>query len=223
MKLFFLILGLLISFGSWSQADTTCIKTRWIVLKNTNQNEVLFKPETSIIKTIRDQTHEFKLLPYHPENSKFEYRPYRPSPLGVHRSNYIDYVYLDSSEHVVVIYAQSDVPFVDDYGDPLTTTDDDGDTIFLYEEPIRYIVDLDEICEIRIQEDKNSTEFEATKIGFYALVNFKVTEIFWVNLTQLSRNLTDPTTYPWYSFIKNNQYSGFQYMQTSCYDDLIRY
>lgn len=48
-------------------------------------------------------------------------------------------------------------------------------------------------------------------------------EKFWVNLNELFEVLDDKSKYPWYEAIVNKKYHGFQYMQTSCDDDGIKY
>lgn len=48
-------------------------------------------------------------------------------------------------------------------------------------------------------------------------------EKFWIDLDELFEALDDKTKYPWYEAIINKRYQGFQYMQTSCYDDEIKY
>jgi hypothetical protein len=58
---FLLIFCFSLSFGIFSQSDTTCIKTRWISVKNTENNAILFDSASSILVEIRQQVKSKKL------------------------------------------------------------------------------------------------------------------------------------------------------------------
>lgn len=214
----------LLSSG-FSQVDTTCIQTRWISVKNSAENQVLFAPSASIMRTIRKPAHEHKVRPFHSNCSFQRYQPSTPSPLIKIDSNFITYEdYLDTSNHIITIYAQSDVCFVDEYGEPLTRTEADGSITILYEEPEVFRINLDELVEIRIREDRNEEgEFAPTKIGFYIKDEYDILEeLFWIDLARLMKDIQSTKEYPWYSFLENREYVCFQYKQVSCYDNTIR-
>ncbi|PIE87097.1 MAG: hypothetical protein CSA03_02470 [Bacteroidetes bacterium] len=140
-------------------------------------------------------------------------------------SNFITYEdYLDTSNHIITIYVQSDVCLVDEYGEPLTRIEADGSITILYEEPEVFRINLDELVEIRIREDRNQEgTFEATEIGFYTQEKFHIMqELFWVHLNGVMSEVESPNKYRWYTFLQNREYVGFQYKQLSCYDNTIR-
>ncbi|NVK63175.1 MAG: hypothetical protein HWE22_01260 [Flavobacteriales bacterium] len=140
-------------------------------------------------------------------------------------SNFITYEdYLDTSNHIITIYVQSDVCLVDEYGEPLSRIEADGSITILYEEPEVYRINLDQLVELRIQEDRDDNgEFVPTKIGFYIKDKYdNVEELFWIDLARLMNDITSTKEYPWYAFLQNREYVGFQYKQVSCYDNTIR-
>lgn len=225
MNYVLLIFSMFLLTSGYCQLDTACIQTRWISVKNSPENAILFQPSTSILKAIRKHTHEHKLTPYHSDCSFKRYQSMTPSPLMKIDSNFIMYDNLfDSSHHFITIYAQSDIYLVDEYGEPLTQTEEDGTTTILYEEPEIYRINLDELVEIRIQENRNENgEFVPTEIGFYTKEDYHlVEELFWFNLSWFMKEVESPSKHPWYAFLQNREYVGFQYKQVSCYDDIIR-
>ena len=228
---FFLAFGLTLSFQSFSQSDTACVKTRWISVKNTVNNAILFDTTTSILRTIRDVAHENQIELYHEENTSFSYGQWYPIPLVKNNaSDYISYID-DRYTNVFTIRIQSDIPYVDEWGDPLIREDEYGVQYFVYPDPEIHIINLLDIEEIRIREERNYNEldrvfegeFRATGISFYVKNSYETRELFWISLDELNEDLENPIEYPWHSFIENREYVGFQYMQVSCYDDLIRY
>ena len=229
--IFTLFFCFLLSFGAFSQSDTTCLKTRWISVKNSQQNAVLFDTTSSILKTIRDLVHENKLTIYHQDNARFNYGKWYPIPLVKTDSTYIDYGAYEADLYngIFTIRVPSDEILVDEYGDQLIKTDDYGMEYFVYPEPNVYVFRLEDISEVRIREErtyieKTSTfedEFHPTGISFYIKNQYETRELFWVDLDEL--NGQTEGDHPWKSFLQNKEYAGFQYMQVSCYDNLIRY
>lgn len=230
-SIFLLIFCFSLSFGAFSQSDTACVKTRWISVKNHEQNAVLFDTTTSILKTIRDLVHENKLTIYHQENTRFNSGKWYPIPLVDIDSTYIDYGSYESDiyNEIFTIRVQSDIALVDEYGDQLIKTDDYGMEYFVYPKPDLYVFRIEDITEIRIREERKYTkinsafedDFHPTGISFFIKNNYETRELFWVDLNELNSKIEN--THPWQSFLQNKEYSGFQYMQVSCYDDLIRY
>lgn len=225
MNYWFLVFFISLLNSGFSQVDTACIQTRWISVKNSAENRVLFAPSTSILRTIRKKSHEHKILPFHSQCSFQRYQSSTPSPLMKIDSNFITYEdYLDTSNHIITIYVQSDVCLVDEYGEPLSRIEADGSITILYEEPEVYRINLDQLVELRIQEDRDDNgEFVPTKIGFYIKDKYdNVEELFWIDLARLMNDITSTKEYPWYAFLQNREYVGFQYKQVSCYDNTIR-
>ena len=133
---------------------------------------------------------------------------------------------LNSYFQVVTHYPDSII--TNDYGDPILIYTSEGKEQF--KKPASTISNLlaKNCDEIRIQENRLFNEhtkqfdgFIPVAIGFYlGGGSFKRgREKFWVNLYDLFDTLDDKEKYPWYYALINHDYNGFQYMQTSCYDE----
>lgn len=220
------------SFETQAQSDTACVSKRWIAVKNTEANAVLFDTSTTILKAIRDLVESNKIMLYNTECRGYgdkEWYPIQSVENDTRRSDYQDYLAPDPG--VFSIRVQSDMPYVDDYGDLLIQVDEYGNQMYVYDPPETYTFKLTEISEIRIREEHSFNEetgvfegdFRATGISFHIKNTSEIRELFWVSIDELNNKIAHPTSYPWHSFLENKKYSGFQYMQVSCYDDLIRY
>jgi hypothetical protein len=229
-----LILCLFLSNGNFAQSDTACVKTRWIAVKNSPQNAILFDTTTNILRTIREYVQSNKIGLYHESNTSFTRGQWYPIPLiqydSSHYANYVDYE-RSNDINLFTITIQSDLPLVDEFGENIIHTSVDGLQSFVYEAPEVHLINLYDIVEFRIREERIYNEsthqfegdFHPTGISFYLQDQQYRREIFWISLDELKNKLSDAATYPWYSFLQNRAYTGFQYMQVSCYDDLIRY
>ena len=230
---FLLIISFIFSFPSFSQSDTTCVKTRWISVKNTEHNAVLFDSVLGILVEIRNQV-DSKKLPIN-NDSKYTIPRGRWYPIPEEEHQILketgDTIYSTYIHDYFEIYQQSDYPMVDEYGDPIIVSLEDGTKCFKYPTGTTHTIRVDEIYEFRIREErafneetkKYDGEFRATGMSFCMHSGQLAQERFWINLDLFFDNITSPETFSWYSFLQNRQYIGFQYMQVSCYDDLIRY
>lgn len=226
-------------FLGFSQlTDTTCIQSRWIALKPNDVNENIFLSN-------RDSTEDIDLvfvIKRLVEKGELTIYTQDAGPHGGKGWYYIDYkqsledLLKDSLDHwgydfYFEIMQQSDYPLVDEYGDPMVITHPDGTQSFVYPPPTSYVFPSKICDEIRIKESRTfnsktkSYEFQPVGLSFYFKGNYSYRghEKFWVDLNELFNALDNKEKYPWYDVIINKQYYGFQYMQTSCYDEEIKY
>ncbi len=215
--------------------DTTCIKSRWIALKPTKINEDIFllgsnnNDSLDLVFTIKNLVDQKKLNIYNQNEG----------PYGIKGWYFIDYVYENklkesleksSKNDYFEISVPSTLPIANMYGEDSVITLADGTVQNVYPEPKVYVFPSKECDEIRIKEDRifnKSTkkyEFKPVGLSFYFKGDkySRGNEKFWVDLNELFSQLDDKNKYPWYNSIKNQKYSGFQYMQVSCYDDEIK-
>jgi len=212
--------------------DTTCIQSRWIALKPTTANKLLFSSEsTNIFQVIKQLTQQEKLPIYKQDNKSRGTIPWRE----VYYLHEIRFRLLDTTEEEKDPYFeylfQSDTPFLDEYGDPVITVNPDGTETFTYPHARREAYSIEDFNEIRLKEVRiyntktNQYIFQPIAISFYAGTDkvYGGRELFWVDLNQLFQVLDNKENYPWYTAIINKQYQGFQYMQTSCFDEEVKY
>lgn len=230
-----LIFCLFRSNENFAQSDTACVSKRWIALKNTETNAILFDTSTTILKAIRDLVESNKIALYETECRGYGDKEWYPITLGekdTHlskQSAYHDHLLPDPNDFSIRF--QSDMPYVDDYGELIINIDEYGNQMYVYDPPEIYTFKLTEISEIRIREELSFNEetsdfegdFRATGISFCIKNSYETRELFWVNIEELTKKVANPTSFPWHSFLENRKYIGFQYMQVSCYDDNIRY
>lgn len=125
---------------------------------------------------------------------------------------------------------QLDTPLINIYGEDSIVLDDSGNYFLLYPAPIYYVFPARECDEIRIKEERfynemtKKYEFKPVGLSFYFKGNnfYRGHEKFWVDLNELFAVLENKKQYPWYNAIISKKYQGFQYMQTSCYDEEIK-
>lgn len=226
-------LFLLTSFCTHAQlSDTTCIGARWIALKPSETNKDLFMIGDSasmrldLLIVIKNLVDEGKMNIYKanegPAWTKNWYRiPYDQEMEDLMKDPMREYVI----NHYFEMRYQSDIPLVDDYGDPIliydSTTKMDH---YVYPAPeIRLLTTL-HCSEIRIRENRyfdtktGSFQYKPVAMSFYFKDdNFREgQEKFWINLNELFNVLEDKEQYPWYDAILKQRYKGFQYMQSPC-------
>lgn len=232
-----LIFGFFLSVESFAQSDTACVSKRWIALKNSETNAILFDTSTTILKAIRDLVESNKIALYNTECRGYGDKEWYPITLGEKdtqrkdqrdRIDYQDYLVPDPNDFSIRV--QSDMPYVDDYGDLIINVDEYGNQMYVYDPPEIYTFKLTEISEIRIREERTLNDatgvfegdFRATGISFCIKNAYETRELFWVSIEDLNKKTANPSSYPWHSFLENSKYIGFQYMQVSCYDALVR-
>lgn len=230
---FLLIVSFILSFQSFSQSDTVCVNMRWISVKNTEYNAALFDSVLSILVEIKNQVDSKKLSINSDSKYTFQSGKWYPIPDEEHHilKETGDTIYSTYIHDYFEIYEESDYPIVDEYGDPIIITLEDGTNCFKYPPGTTHTIRVDEIYEFRIREERAFNEetklyegeFRATGMSFCMGSGQGAQERFWINLDHFFNNLNSPETFLWYSFLQNRQYIGFQYMQVSCYDKRIRY
>lgn len=220
-----LFLLLALSSFSQSQSDTTCFSRRWISLQKEG-NETLFDKE--FILKIHELVGSNELEIYSESRDNETFGQWYPIPeIEVFLApNEIDTLYLNKRTDYLEFLVQSDIPLTDEYGDPMIKTLADGTQMYIYPPATVYPITLDDISEMRILEvrDESSVDTESMKpygISICRTDRYHNRELFWIKLDELSNALKD--TPSWIQFITDKKYKGFQYMQTSCYNDMIRY
>ena len=212
--------------------DTTCIQARWIACKPIEANSAMFPfakdsiEKHDMVRIIKELVESNKMNIYS-RNEGFN---------GTRGWNYIDYnseidkrkkdSLIWDKDPYFEIWVQSDMPLVDEYGDPVIRNTDDGFQQYVYPPAEVYVFATIECSEIHIKEERfvndvtNEIEFRPVALSFY----FKGShysrggERFWIDLDTFFEALENKESHPWYSLISEKKYQGFQYMQTSCYD-----
>ncbi len=230
MKQFLLVAALFYAGVSVGQNDP-CIKSRWIAVKNNEENKVLFDKTYSILKTIKLNVEAGKMEVYYEGKNARNRGEWYPIPYEEHIVNEEtgDTIYTEYRADYFEIRIQSDIPLTDEYGDPMIFTHSDGTQSYLYPPAEVHVIDLDRITEIRIKEERVQNAegdyfFQPTGVSFYMDYGYLGgRELFWISVNELFTSTAEIEAYPWYPFIQNRNYSGFQYMQVACEDAIIRY
>lgn len=229
MKTLVLFFGLSVVLHSSAQlTDTTCLKSRWLAVKNNKQNHPLFQVNLDRIdESLLGQVKYFaekNLLNIYSARYDFNERQswYAIPESERHIDLYQNDTLVTRKLDYFKISIQMDVPLNDEYGEPMIVELPDGTQSYLYPAPEVYEFTMNDIVEIRIKEmradPKSSSEkFEISGFSFCHNFNGIITELFWVDAIEFKRLLTSDH-YAWYNFLFKNQYTGFQFMQTSCYE-----
>ena len=230
MKRILFFLAVLFSGCALAQNDD-CIKSRWIAVKHIEANKILFDTNYSILKTIKSNVESNKMEIYYEGKNAFNRGEWYPIPFVEHEINKqtLDTIYSEYKSDHFEIRIQSDVPFTDEYGDPLILTLPDGTQEYVYPPAEVHIIDLDRITEIRIKEERvqngeGQFYFQPTGMSFYMEYSHgRGRELFWISVDELFKSTAEIEAFPWHGFIRDQKYSGFQYMQVECESPYIRY
>ncbi len=213
--------------------DTTCLQSRWISLKPNKINERIFLKDPSYNDTL-DLIFVIKKLVL--ENKLKIYAEYTDTT-GQSIGYFVSYIIqqLDDTAtnkplnaYFQVVTYNSDSIITNEYGDPIIDYTPDGKEQFKHPAPTISDLLAKNCDEIRIQENRLFNEHTEQFEGFIPVAigfnkdggSFKRgREKFWVNLHDLFESLDDKEKYPWYNALIHLDYQGFQYMQTSCYDE----
>lgn len=229
-----LIISLLFPLMSLTQlTDTTCVKYRWIALEPIEINKDIFLLDSTISDEL-DLVHTIKRLV---EKNRINIYKQNEGPLGLEGWYYIDYQeelenkLKDSlsywkSDPFFEILVGHDKPMVNMYGEDSITKNGE----FIYPAPKVYVFPTRECDEVRIKEERkyndSTNKFEFVPVGLSFYFNghkySRGHEKFWVDLQELFKAIEVKSKYPWYDALTNKNYRGFQYMQVSCYDDVIK-
>ncbi|MDX1651601.1 MAG: hypothetical protein R3277_03855 [Brumimicrobium sp.] len=233
MKSLIIFIFFLPLFGLSQLTDTTCIKYRWISLKPNQVNADIFLLDSNINKKF-DLVHVIKDLV---ENDKLNIYDQNSGPFGLNGWYKIDYdeelekMLNDSLEGWGFDYyfqkgLNSDRPLINVYGEDSISKDGD----YVYPATKFYTFPSSECDEIRVKEKRVYSDslqgyhFIPVGLSFYFGPGkyWRGHEKFWVDIDELFDALENPSKYPWYKALKEKDYRGFQYMQTSCYDQVIK-
>lgn len=220
--LFFLFVSLN-SFGQLS--DTTCIKTRWIAVQKSPELLPLF--DSTIITIIRENVLTKKMNIYRnsheTKNNGVWYKiPDEEYFLSNDKLDTFSTTYLHDYFEIEVM---ADGPLTDEFGDPVVVINPDGTISYKYPPPKIYQIRISDINEIRIREERiydsiaKEYTFKATGLSFFMK---KRGENFWISLDELYLVMPKDKIYEWKTILTQRLYSGFQYMQISCYNNLLR-
>jgi len=201
--------------------DTTCIKTRWISLKNTSQNNLLFNnlyTDKTIFEELKKLVENGTVSIYNEVEgyqNREKWTSIKTDTSSKHLENSFQYLFkIPSSIPLLDMFGEDSIKIVN------------GISHYVYPKSEIITFNLSEIKEIRIRENKvpnTKNEFTPVGIGFVSTSIGIQKEIFWVYFNNLSENVKLKENINWCSSIKNKQYSGFQYFQISCSDDKLRY
>lgn len=231
MKTVFLLIFLFILKSVFSQiTDTTCIKSRWLALKNDKNNQALFdtskiEGSLNIYETIRELalTNKLKIYDFAPHNDyNNEWDKVELNYFGVN-CNSVDNQYESSKTDFFEIKILSISPLINIYGEDSVSFGKDGNVYYKYPPPNYYRFNLGDVKVLRIKEEKiisdsGLNEFKPVSLSFYIERNGKTRDLFWIDLEELFSLMKNKTKPKWYKTLVDRNYSGFQYMQTACDD-----
>lgn len=229
MKIFFYLIILLPFIGFSQTKNDDCIKTRWIAVQNDSANQHLFDSKNKridsvdVFQELKKLVEDLKLRIYSKSvgfNSDSEEMAVNYSRIVECWNKNLDSMYKYDPFFEFII--QSDIPLVDDYGDPMIYTDSTGTQMYMYPNPERKRIILGDLYELRIREDKVNDQFVPTTVSFCVKRNRKVKSIFWVNLQDALNVAENEKLKNWIQSILDKKYNGFQYMQSSCDDKFNR-
>jgi hypothetical protein len=242
MKKALLLFMLIPFFGMAQLSDTTCIQSRWIALKPTQVNALIFGSDTTLsedldlIHVIRVLVEKEELQIYNQKNRVKSNHEWYEIEFQNDIHDYINYMSDGDAPSkwapFFTLYGvQSDMPLTDEYGEPLTRLTAEGFEEYIYPPRDVYYYPTKEVDEIRIKENRvfnektKKFEFQPVGLSFYFRGSdyYRGHEAFWVDLVELQKALKNNTNFPWYKSIYEKNYQGFQYMQVSCYDSEIKY
>ncbi len=133
----------------------------------------------------------------------------------------------------------SDIPIIDEYGDPIVITDEKGELHYVYEEDDTVFFSFPFLQEIRIVEQKvqglnyftkqpeDQISYEIERIIFASgFSRSTVSPMFSINFKLLILALQDEgytlEDLDWYQFLKKRQFKGFRYYQETPLDGISR-
>lgn len=207
-----------------------CIKAKWMAVRNDQTNTRLFSPinnlddSSSVLQEIRKLVNTKKVSLYNGNNGWCK----------VNSNQYINHEIVDNDfwsngydsifkyNTYFDISNQSDIPLVDDKGEMIIYQEEDGFQSYVY--PPRTIrpMNLQDIYELQIREDKINDVFVPTRIAFCIVENGSIIELFWVYVESIKNASKNPALTQWINEIQNKNYSGFQFKQTKCTDEYNR-
>lgn len=200
-------------------SDTTCIKIRYISLKQTQDNASLFSSkdkidETSMIKTFEKLVKKNSINLYCIENDFFNLRTGNQLKSFEEKS--------DNSKNDFIIEIEAVTPLANMYGEDSVVTIE-GEISYVYPPNVKFNFNSSHISEIRIKEERilnkttNKYSFQPTALAFCIPTFGTNYEIFWIDLNKTFKIVENIESYEWYQTISKQKYKGFQYMQEPCY------
>ena len=215
--------------GYASSQTEPCLKAKWIAVKNDSLNNHLFDSNNTRIDSIQifqeiKNLVELKKISLYNGDAGF-----KASSSGQHIDHELIVEYWNHEQDSAFQYdpyfefsIQSDVPLVDEYGENVIHTDEDGAQYFVYAPPTIVQIDLGDIYELHILEELTLNEFEPTKVAFCIKKRGSIKEVFWINLKSTFKATGNETLKHWIKNIQDKNYSGFQFKQTQCNDEFNR-
>ena len=199
--------------------DTTCVKTRWISLKNTSQNNLIFKnlySSNTIFNELTELINNGSISVYK-EIEGYQNRS-KDANLETDTSSK-----LNNNSFQYRLNIPSDLPLANSKGED-SIIKLNGVNQYVY--PVAKVItfNLAEITEIRVRENRvDKNEYVPDGIGFVTKTDGIEKELFWIYFENLTNRITNKENINWCNSIKNKKYSGFQYFQISCSDKLSIY
>lgn len=228
---------LFLSFKVLSQStDTTCIKYRWISIKNTPENVVFFPNKQKGINEFdlflfvlnKAESGEINIYTQGNDFNKLKWYPIPQLEIfdGV---DYKDPSFVQGVDGNYEIKIQSSTtPLSNSYGED-SVVFVKGISCTVYPPANLLKMSVYDVNEIRIAEEryfdsiKQIFAFRPVAMSFFQKKGLEQgTELFSIQLSEISNLNLNPKKYLWYNALIERQYKGFQYLQISCYDDLLR-
>ena len=211
-----------------SAQSELCIKEKWIAVKNDSSNNHLFTISNDSIDPVFQEILELV-------NSKkislfCGYDGWCKNQTGQHISQKIfdNQFWTNGFDSILgynpyfEIFIQSDIALVDSNGQNVIYTDEYGMQSFVYEPPIIRAINLTDLNELQIKEEKVEGKFQPTQISFCITDSDKIKELFWIDIQSLKKATKNKSLISWIEKIEAKTYMGFQYKQTQCGEEYKR-
>lgn len=217
MKTIQLIVVTLLLAQTVTAQDKSCIKSKWIAVKNDATNSHLFDADHNRI----DSMEVFQEIKYLIENETLKLDD-NEAGFGLTANALVDGDSLHANTEFLEFRIQKQSPLLDEDGNAIIHTSEDGTMSFVYPTPKVIPVALGNVYELRIKEENINGTFTPTTVVFCIKNENSSEEVVWVDLASTQRVAQNSELKHWTQEILDKHYSGFQFKQTQCSDEFER-
>lgn len=218
-----LLFSIIFYLNSFSQKEV-CIKEKWIAVSNDSANIHLFNgvsedPNSiSVFQEIKNLVDSKKISLYSGNDGWCKTRNGKHISKEIFEeefwSNGYDSLY--GYNPFFEFSIQSDIPLIDKNGDHIIFTDEYGTQMFVYPPPTIQPINLRDLYELQIKEEKIGEIFIPKEISFCIIDSGNITELFWIDIESVKKATQNEAIKYWVQDIQNKNYIGFQFKQTEC-------
>lgn len=176
-----------------------CIQAKWRIIERSEANALLFNDE--------NPSYSFLGLIC---------RMVEDGQLNMETSNPIRYS--QNAKDEVFMTRRSDVPMVDETGEPYTVVNDEGVEVYIYPYDAELFLSTGKLKYIKVREEGGLTQ----TVHFVFDEEGKEIEYFSISMNELTEVGPMVTNQDWYTFIRLMKYKANTIRQSSCADPKIR-